>query len=287
MRNARILQRALLGCATALLLLLAAAPRPAPVSGPGLELTYLGNEGVRLRVGAQEVAIDALHRAFPRPPHYEHLPPPQLEQLETARGPFGRLRVHLTTHVHADHFHGVSVARFLAANRDAVAVVPREAPAEVCPGTGDCAVRGQLRVAEAPERELTVGGVHVTTLALPHAKGARTEVDNVGYLVTLDGVRVLHVGDAHLAPELFAPFRLPARRIDVALVPYWYLLEEEGPRGGGPPPRPRAHRRAAGGGLPRPALRARAGEGAAGEAAPGRAGAHPDDGDRAPASTVS
>lgn len=229
MRNARTLQRALPGCAAALLLL-AAAPRPAPASVPALELTYLGNEGVRLRVGAQEVAIDALHRAFPRPPHYEHLPPPQLEQLETARGPFGRLRVHLTTHVHADHFHGASVARFLAANRDAVAVVPREAPAEVCPGASACAVRGQLRVAGAVERELEVGGVRVTALALPHARGARTEVDNVGYLVTLDGVRVLHVGDAHLAPELFAPFRLPARRIDVALVPYWYLLEEEGRR---------------------------------------------------------
>jgi L-ascorbate metabolism protein UlaG (beta-lactamase superfamily) len=67
-------------------------------------------------------------------------------------------------------------------------------------------------------------------LELPHAKGARTQVENLGYLVELGGVRVLHVGDAHMAAETFAHFRLPERRIDVALVPYWYLLEEEGRR---------------------------------------------------------
>jgi L-ascorbate metabolism protein UlaG (beta-lactamase superfamily) len=198
-----------------------------------LELTYLGNEGVLLAVGEQQVAIDALHRAFPRPPHYEHLPPAQLERLETAQPPFSKLRVHLTTHVHDDHFHPQSVARFLAASPAAVAVVPREAPARVCPGKAACAQRARLRVREerwGPERELQLHGVRVRVLDLPHSKGARTQVENLGYLVTLGGLRILHVGDAHLSAETFARFELPERRIDVALVPYWFLLEEEGRR---------------------------------------------------------
>ena len=202
-------------------------------ASPVLELTYLGNEGVLLTVGARQVAIDALHRDFPRPPHYERLPAAQLERLETAQPPFSRLRVHLTTHVHDDHFHPQSVARFLGARPGAVAVVPREAPGRVCPGKAPCAVRSQLRVREPSwgrERVLELEGMRVSILELPHARGARTEVENLGYLVSLGGVKVLHVGDAHMDAQAFAGFRLPERRIDVALVPYWYLLEEEGRR---------------------------------------------------------
>jgi L-ascorbate metabolism protein UlaG (beta-lactamase superfamily) len=214
-------------------LLVGAVPAVHGAAPPVLELTYLGNEGVLLGVGAQQVAIDALHRAFPRPPHYEHLPPAQLERLETAQPPFARLRVHLTTHVHDDHFHAGSVARFLGASPEALAVVPREAPARICPDEAPCAVRSRLRVREpswGPERELQLQGLRVSVLELPHAKGARTQVENLGYLVTLGGVRVLHLGDAHQAVDTFARLRLPQRRIDVALVPYWYLLEEEGRR---------------------------------------------------------
>jgi L-ascorbate metabolism protein UlaG (beta-lactamase superfamily) len=215
------------------LLLLCGAGVVHAAAPPALELTYLGNEGVLLAVGEQQVAIDALHREFPRPPHYEHLPPAQLQRLETAQPPFSRLRVHLTTHVHDDHFHPESVARFLAASPAAVAVVPREAPSRVCPGKAACAPLARLRVREkdwGPERELQLHGVHVRVLDLPHAKGARTQVENLGYLVTLGGMRILHVGDAHLSAETFARFKLPERRLDVALVPYWFLLEEEGRR---------------------------------------------------------
>ena len=214
----------LLLCAACLLVLPAAAP-PAR-----LELRYAGNAGVVLSAGGQRVAIDALHREFPRPPFYEHLPAPELAKLEAGLPPFDGLRAHLTTHAHQDHFHAESVRAFLAAQPRAAAVVPREAGAEVCPAT-PCAVAPRLHVLQAgwgPERELTFDGVRVQVLELPHARGARTQVDNLGYLVTVGGVRVLHLGDAHMEAAAFARFALPQRRIDVALVPYWYLLDDAG-----------------------------------------------------------
>lgn len=201
-----------------------------PVKPPGVEITYLGNEGVLVAVGDQQVAIDALHREFPRSPYYEHLPAPHLGKLEAAEAPFDRIRVHLTTHVHADHFHGESVARYLDKN-GAEAVVPREAPEEICRVRTPCGPLSRLHVMKSgwgQEKELVFGDIRVTVLELPHAKGARTMVDNLGYLVTLGGKRILHVGDAHMAPETFARFRLPERKIDYAFIPYWYLLSEEG-----------------------------------------------------------
>lgn len=205
-----------------------------PVTPPGLEVTYLGNEGVLLAAGGQRVAIDALHREFPRRPHYEHLPAPYLEKLETAQAPFNRIQVHLTTHVHADHFHGESLARHLEGNGAVEAVVPSEAPEELCRSHAPaCGSSPRLHVMESgwgEEKELVLGGIRVTVLSLPHAKGARTMVDNLGYLVTLGGKRILHVGDAHMAPETFARFRLPERKLDYAFIPYWYLLSEDGRR---------------------------------------------------------
>jgi L-ascorbate metabolism protein UlaG (beta-lactamase superfamily) len=205
-----------------------------PVAPPRVEITYLGNEGVLVAFGGQRVAIDALHREFPRAPYYEHLPAPYLEKLEAAEAPFDRIRVHLTTHVHADHFHGESVARHLEKNGGMDAVVPREAPEELCRGRAPgCGTSPRLHVLKSgwgAEKELVFGDIRVTVLDLPHAKGARTMVDNLGYLVTLGRTRILHVGDAHMSPETFARFRLPERKIDYAFVPYWYLLSEEGRR---------------------------------------------------------
>ncbi|MFP2927726.1 MBL fold metallo-hydrolase [Pyxidicoccus sp. 3LG] len=210
-------------------LLLAASPAPPPPA----ELTYLGNEGVLIRVGGQQVAVDALHREFPRPPHYEHLPEEHREKLETARPPFDGIRVHLTTHIHADHFHADSVGRFLESSRGMDLVVPREAPAEVCRERPPekCAASPRLHAMKkgwGREKVFTFGDVRVTVLDLPHAKGARTMVDNLGYIIEMEGRRFLHVGDAHMDRETFERFRLPRRKIDYALLPYWYLLDEDG-----------------------------------------------------------
>jgi L-ascorbate metabolism protein UlaG (beta-lactamase superfamily) len=229
MRRAHLLPTLLLASMTAVLL--AATPE----SPPRVEITYLGNEGVLIAVGAHQVAIDALHREFPREPYYEHLSQPHLEKLETAATPFDRIRVHLTTHAHADHFHGESVSRFLGGSRHGEVVVPREALSELCrgPAAEPCSASPRLHVHKedwGAEKELVFGDIRVTVLELPHARGARTRVTNLGYLVSMGGKRFLHVGDADMSAESFARFRLPARKIDVAFIPYWYLQSEEGRR---------------------------------------------------------
>ena len=228
MRRTNLVTILLLASASAVLL------ATTPSSPPRVELTYLGNEGVLIAVGDQQVAIDALHREFPREPYYEHLPQSQLEKLETAAPPFDRIRVHLTTHIHADHFHAESVSRFLGKSRGEV-VVPREALGQLCrgPDAGPCSASPRLHVHQqnwGAEKDLSFGELRVTVLDLPHSKGARTMVTNLGYLVSMGGKRFLHVGDAEMSREAFARFRLPERKIDVAFIPFWYLLSEEGRR---------------------------------------------------------
>ncbi len=73
---------------------------------------------------------------------------------------------------------------------------------------------------------IRVAGIDVTLLGLSHG-GIHAAVQNVGYLFTLGGVTVLHVGDAELTADNFAPFDLPARGVDLALLPWWYVADEK------------------------------------------------------------
>lgn len=192
----------------------AAAPR-------GVRITYVANEGVLLDAGATRVIIDGLHREYKE---YAALPPPQRDALETGAPPWDGIDVVLVSHRHGDHFHADSVARFLAHAPDAVLATSEEVvallPAEVRARAH--AIPWQVGRSETR----TLARVKVTFLGLSHGDRPPA-VQNLGHVVDIGGVTVLHVGDATATAENFAPFALPARKIDVALLPWWYLVDDE------------------------------------------------------------
>ena len=189
---------------------------------PPLRLTYLGNMGVLLEVGEQRVVIDALHRG--ELPGYAALPPDLLAELEGATGRLQRLDVALTTHRHLDHFAAASVAARLRAD----SAVHYIAPTQIVDtlrilAAGSFGSRVHP-VTPPPDgrSELVPNGIRIAVLDLPHHR-VRRSAQNVGYLIRIGGLTILHVGDADRDPARFAPHRLAAERIDVAIIPSWYL----------------------------------------------------------------
>ena len=55
----------------------------------------------------------------------------------------------------------------------------------------------------------------------------QTDIQNLAHLIHFRGCLVLHVGDAQLDAMDYAPYGLKKRKIDVALLPFWYFLEEQ------------------------------------------------------------
>ena len=49
----------------------------------------------------------------------------------------------------------------------------------------------------------------------------------MGYLILVDGVRVLHVGDADPNADRIGAAQGTAPRADVAIVPFWYLTPRQ------------------------------------------------------------
>jgi L-ascorbate metabolism protein UlaG (beta-lactamase superfamily) len=78
-----------------------------------------------------------------------------------------------------------------------------------------------------PEGERFAGGhpnLDVQLLNLHHGRSQPTE--NLAVLVEIAGKRVLHIGDSEAEAAVFEKYGLAQDEIEVAFLPFWYLLDE-------------------------------------------------------------
>ena len=189
-------------------------------------ITFVANEGVLLSSPSGKVLIDALfvsYRSFPYPSDSLR------GAMEAGQAPFDSVSAVLVTHWHGDHFGAGPVAAFLRNNPRARLISSRQVVDSLhrLEGTSSIPAR-QLWPATTPpgqRRRLTVNGITIEVLGLSHGSGRHATVEHVGFLVEMQGVRILHIGDTDIGPDTFAPFRLDTARVDVALLPGWAIAE--------------------------------------------------------------
>lgn len=98
---------------------------------------------------------------------------------------------------------------------------------------GDTTALARVHGVLPPEGErerITLGDISVEVLNLHHGRNRRPPVQNLGLLITLGGWKLLHIGDTMASPDEIEENALAADSIDVAFVPYWRLLDDDGPR---------------------------------------------------------
>ena len=208
---------------------------PESVAGPainptGLEITYIANEGVLISAGDKQVLIDGLHREYQRA--YAFLPPPQREKIEKAQTPFDKIDLILVSHRHLDHFHPESVGLHLQHNPNALLVSSQQVVEEVEKNFKDFqAIKSRVTAATPAWKErraMKVADVDLEILGLSHGSGRHATIQNLGHVIKLGGKKLLHVGDADTAVENFQDFNLDEQGIDIAFLPAWFLLYDEG-----------------------------------------------------------
>jgi L-ascorbate metabolism protein UlaG (beta-lactamase superfamily) len=189
-----------------------------------LELVYLANEGFLARSGEHTILIDA----FVTEPYggYAAVPEELFAALVAGEGLFADVDLALASHSHADHFQPAAAAEFLHAHSELPFLSSPQVIAALEGQSGHAL--GEATRPLLPGKDEVVsasaGGMRVELLRLPHSGGTRTaSVENLGHLVELGGVRLLHVGDADLERDELAAYDLAERKIDVALIPYWWL----------------------------------------------------------------
>ena len=197
-------------------------------SKQSINVTYIGNEGILIEAGNQQVVIDGIHGKYMMYTALEQL---QLDDLLNARKPFERVNLILASHFHLDHFNSKMVGAHLQNNPKAKLICTQQAAddfAKNFAGFEQIKDRVQSPMPNFKERtELTFPNGKVSILRLWHSGPLRT-TENLGYLLTVNGKKLLHVGDADMSAENFEPYKLNNEMIDVAFLPFWYLTDPKG-----------------------------------------------------------
>jgi len=209
----------------------AASQKPLQLpSGNSLTVTYIANEGVLISAGDKQVLIDGLHREYK--PAYLFPPPELLSALEQARDPYNKINVVLVSHLHLDHFHPESVGLHLKNNKSAQLVSSEQivnGVKEKFAGFGEIASRvRQVTPAWKSQTPVALDGIKIKILGLRHSGSNFTWIQNLGHVIEIGGKKLLHIGDADMTAENFSSFRLHEENIDIAFIPYWFLLSANG-----------------------------------------------------------
>lgn len=205
------------------LLLLASLALQPDLSRPNL--TYLANEGVVLEGKGGRIFLDAFFGEGL--PDYPVVPAALRDSMERGLEGFAGPAAALTTHPHRDHFNPAALARYLGSNAEAIAVGPVGIAARldsVSPGLR--ARTREMAPTGAKPATFDIGWARIQALPIPHGHTMRP-VEHVAYLVALEGITALHLGDTNSDPQTWPGLGLPSTGVDLALVPFWYALDDE------------------------------------------------------------
>lgn len=193
------------------------------VAESDLEVTYLANEGYLLRAGDQAVIIDG----FVTEPYsiYGAVPPDAWAKMIAGEPPFEKIDVALVSHIHRDHVQPDAARTFLERHPETVFA---SSPHVVDAVGGQAESRRMYWPAPGTVGNLEHNGVRVQLFRLPHGGQRHKAIQNLGHVIEIGGFKILHIGDADGSEKNYEPYELSAQGIDVALVPYWFLLETAG-----------------------------------------------------------
>ena len=198
-----------------------AGPGAATQDAPALR--YVANAGVLVTVEGRRFLVDAPIRDGIPP--YATSPADERARLESASAPYDAVDAILITHWHEDHFSPEAVAAHLTRNPRAVLVSSPEVVTRVRAVAADLPAQRLRGILPAPGQSeaVSVGSVTVRVLRIRHNPTRRLPEQHVGFLIG-EAAPVLHVGDADPAADNFVLLRnLP--KVDVALLPFWYVLD--------------------------------------------------------------
>ncbi|OJJ22883.1 hypothetical protein BKI52_00600 [marine bacterium AO1-C] len=191
-----------------------------------LQITYIANEGVFLQKNDKKVLIDALHEKYR--PIYLYPSPKLRRQMEKGQAPFDGVNLVLVSHLHGDHFGASSCARQLKNNPKTILIGSGQVRDSLRKTSLFPQIKPQIKVATQTE-QVIINQIPVKILKIAHVSKYRHGwVQNFGYVINLEGQKVLHIGDAEVSEEIFEALKLVEAGIDVAVLPVWFLISNKG-----------------------------------------------------------
>ncbi len=193
-------------------------------------VTYIANEGVLLSAGDDKVLIDAIHRFYK--PAYLATPDPVLRRLFDGDKPFNSIDLLLVSHIHPDHFDAAAVANYLETRPEvALLATPQVADSVLWRLPESSVARNRIARAEygpGVKWRQQVGKIEVQISRIAHGGARWSWIQNAGHLIIVGGKRFLHIGDPAFGEQDFDALQFQHDKIDVAILPAWFLTSDKG-----------------------------------------------------------
>jgi L-ascorbate metabolism protein UlaG (beta-lactamase superfamily) len=136
----------------------------------------------------------------------------------------------LITHNHADHFNDTMVVAWLNNNSENIVIAPPLVSAAILKNQ---VLKNKKQVIELdkvnPEKnDTTIDRIRIRSFFIQH--DTRPQIENVGYLIDIDGNKVFHTGDNNGSETVeYSKLQLQKEQIDLALLDFygfWNTKEE-------------------------------------------------------------
>lgn len=198
------------------------------------EVTYLGNAGLMVSHGDQQIMFDPFfHNHYN---NYQLVPDDIRVAIFSGKAPFDSIEMILISHAHGDHFDAKDVIEYLKAHPKTKLLAPTQAIDQLKGIDGFDDLQNQVRGVDLAYGdqpvELYFKGIKVEVVRIPHAGWpGRADVSNLVYRVTLNEVvTVMHMGDADPDDAHFKPLSNYWQKLVTgnAFPPYWFLTSESG-----------------------------------------------------------
>ena len=159
-----------------------------------LDATYIANSGFLIESGNKSVIIDALFKQG----WDNYLVPTDsiVSDIIKRKDPFEKASLMLITHNHGDHFDPDMVVGYLLNNEENILLASPNVTNAVLQHPEYKKFGGQIVQLDKLNREkndTTIQGIRVRSFFIQH--DARPQIENVGYLIEMDNLKIFQTGD--------------------------------------------------------------------------------------------
>ncbi len=197
------------------------------------KITYISNEGFLIETNGKKVLIDGLFDKIDG--NWCDSPSGNLlESLKNSTPPFDNIDLIAITHNHIDHFNEDVVVNQLLSNQKALVICPNQVE-EVLANNANYEKFSDRIISITPpmycDTNIVISEIPIRILRFEHSHymeedsitgekiNRHRNIENLGYLFTIDGITIFHCGDTNpLNEKEYSTFSLNNEEIDIAFL---------------------------------------------------------------------